>query len=353
MRATFLYGPGDARVADAPDPRIEEPTDALLRLLRTCVCGSDLHPYHSMRPNPQGVAMGHEYLGIVEEVGSEVGAVKPGDVVIVPFVFSCGVCDFCREGLQTSCRLAGLQTSCRLAGLRTRLGAGGAQAELLRAPLADGTLYPVDADGDSPLLASLLTLSDVYGTGFHAALTGGASPETTVAVIGDGAVGLLAVLSARQLGATRIILMGRHDARTDLGREFGATDVVATRGDEGIDEVRALTGGDGCHVVLEAVGHLPAFEQALGVVRDGGRIARVGVPQYVEGPIGRSQFARNVTITGGVAPVRAYIDRLLPGILDGTVDPGRVFDVELPLEQAAEGYALMDRRDALKVMLRP
>ena len=159
--------------------------------------------------------------------------------------------------------------------------------------------------------------------------------------------------SARQLGATRIILMGRHDARTDLGREFGATDVVATRGDEGIDEVRALTGGDGCHVVLEAVGHLPAFEQALGVVRPGGRIARVGVPQYTEGPIGRSQFARNVTITGGVAPVRAYIDRLLPGILDGTVDPGRVFDVELPLEQAAEGYALMDRRDALKVMLRP
>lgn len=337
-----MYAPGDVRVIDAPDPRIEEPTDALLRLVRTCVCGSDLHPYHSMKPNPHGASMGHEYLGIVEEVGTDVATVKPGDLVIVPFVFSCGVCDFCREGLQTSCRVA---------GLRTRLGSEGAQAELLRAPLADGTLYPVSAGEEH--YAGLLTLSDVYGTGFHAALTGGAGPGTTVAVIGDGAVGLLAVLSARGLGAERIILMGRHETRTDLGREFGATDVVAARGDEGIDAVRELTQGDGCHVVLEAVGHLPAFEQALGIVRAGGRIARVGVPQYTDGPIGRAQFARNVTITGGVAPVRAYIDRLLPGILDGTVPAGRVFDVELPLDEAATGYELMDRREALKVMLRP
>ena len=342
MRAVYMYEPGDVRVIDAPDPRIEEPTDALLRLVRTCVCGSDLHPYHSMKPNPHGASMGHEYLGIVEEVGADVATVKPGDLVIVPFVFSCGVCDFCREGLQTSCRVA---------GLRTRLGSEGAQAELLRAPLADGTLYPVSAGEEH--YAGLLTLSDVYGTGFHAALTGGAGPGTTVAVIGDGAVGLLAVLSARGLGAERIILMGRHETRTDLGREFGATDVVAARGDEGIDAVRELTQGDGCHVVLEAVGHLPAFEQALGIVRAGGRIARVGVPQYTEGPIGRAQFARNVTITGGVAPVRAYIDRLLPGILDGTVPAGRVFDVELPLDEAATGYELMDRREALKVMLRP
>jgi len=337
-----MYAPGDVRVIDAPDARIEEPTDALLRLVRTCVCGSDLHPYHSMKPNPHGASMGHEYLGIVEEVGADVATVKPGDLVIVPFVFSCGICDFCREGLQTSCRVA---------GLRTRLGSEGAQAELLRAPLADGTLYPVSAGEEH--YAGLLTLSDVYGTGFHAALTGGAGPGTTVAVIGDGAVGLLAVLSARGLGAERIILMGRHETRTDLGREFGATDVVAARGDEGIDAVRELTQGDGCHVVLEAVGHLPAFEQALGIVRAGGRIARVGVPQYTEGPIGRAQFARNVTITGGVAPVRAYIDRLLPGILDGTVPAGRVFDVELPLDEAATGYELMDRREALKVMLRP
>jgi threonine dehydrogenase-like Zn-dependent dehydrogenase len=236
----------------------------------------------------------------------------------------------------------------RLAGLRSRRGSEGAQAEILRAPLADGTLYKVEAGEEH--YASLLTLSDVYGTGFHAALTGGASAETTVAVIGDGAVGLLAVLSARLLGAERIILIAT--SRTDLGREFGATDVVAERGDDGIQAVRELTGGDGCHVVLEAVGHLPAFEQALGIVRDGGRIARVGVPQYTRArSAGRSSPA--TTITGGVAPVRAYIDRLLPGILDGTVDPGRVFDVELPLSEAAEGYALMDRREALKVMLRP
>ncbi len=344
MRASYMYAPGDVRVIDVPDPRIEEPTDALVRLVRTCVCGSDLHPYHSMKPNPRGVSMGHEYLGVVEEVGSEVATVTPGDLVIVPFVFSCGVCDFCREGLQTSCRHA---------GLASRRGSEGAQAELLRAPLADGTLYPVAVDEHSEHLASLLTLSDVYGTGFHAALTGGARPGATVAVIGDGAVGLLAVLSARQLGAERIILMGRHESRTDLGREFGATEVVAARGEEGIEAVKELTGGDGCHVVLEAVGHLPAFEQALGIVRPGGSISRVGVPQYTNGPIGRSQFDRNVTVTGGVAPVRAYIDRLLPGILDGTVDPGRVFDVELPLEEAVEGYRLMDTRAALKVMLRP
>ncbi|GAA3037615.1 zinc-binding dehydrogenase [Microbacterium dextranolyticum] len=344
MRAAYMFAPGDVRVIDAPAPRIEEPTDALVRLVRTCVCGSDLHPYHSMAPNPDGTSMGHEYLGVVEEVGAEVVTVRPGDLVIVPFVFSCGVCDFCREGLQTSCRRA---------GLASRLGSAGAQAELLRAPLADGTLYPVPVDEHSGLLASLLTLSDVYGTGFHAALTGGAGPETTVAVIGDGAVGLLAVLSARRLGAERIILMGRHAARTDLGREFGATDVVATRADEGVEAVRELTGGDGCHVVLEAVGHLPALEQALGIVRAGGRIARVGVPQYREGPIGREQFARNVTITGGVAPVRHYIDRLLPDVLSGEVDPGRVFDVELSLDDAARGYELMDRREALKVMLRP
>lgn len=339
-----MFGPGDVRVIDAPDPRIEEPMDALLRLVRTCVCGSDLHPYHSMKPAPAGVSMGHEYLGIVEEVGGEVATVRPGDLVIVPFVFSCGVCDFCREGLQTSCRLA---------GLGDRRGSAGSQAELLRAPFADGTLYPVAVDEHSEHLASLLTLSDVYGTGYHAARTGGAGPETTVAVIGDGAVGLLAVLSARRLGAERIILMGRHEDRTALGREFGATEVVAARGEEGIEAVRELTGGDGCHVVIEAVGHLPAFEQAIGIVRPGGRIARVGVPQYAQAPRSRSQFARNVTVTGGVAPVRAYIDLLLPGILSGEVDPGRVFDVELSLEDAARGYELMDRREALKVMLRP
>jgi threonine dehydrogenase-like Zn-dependent dehydrogenase len=339
-----MYGPGDVRVIDAPDPRIEQPTDALVRTVVSCVCGSDLHPYHSMQPNAEGRSMGHESVSVVEEVGADVRTVKPGDVVIVPFVYSCGVCDFC---------VAGLQTSCRVAGLAHPTGAEGAQAAQRRIPFADGTLYRVDVAEDDERMPGLLTLSDVYGTGYHAAVTGGAAPGKDVVVIGDGAVGLLAVLSARQLGAERIILMGRHQARTDLGRRYGATDVVAERGEEGIAAVRDLTSGDGAHVVVDAVGHLPAYEQALAVVRDGGTVTRVGVPQYSDGPIGRAQFTRNVTITGGVAPVRAYIDELLPGVLDGSVDAGAVFDRTLPLDDAAEGYRLMDDRAALKVMLRP
>lgn len=344
MRATYMYGPGDVRVIDVPDPVIEEPTDAVLRTLVACVCGSDLHPYHSMEPSETGRSMGHEMIGVVEEVGADVESVRPGDVVIVPFVWSCGACDFCRAGLQTSCRIGGLANSPRT---------GGAQAQYRRAPLADGTLYRVDVAEDDERMPGLLTLSDVYGTGWHAAVTGGVGPGSSVTVIGDGAVGLLAVLSAARLGAERIVLMGRHEARTGLGRRFGATDVVASRGEEGVEAVRALTGGDGTHVVIDAVGHLPAYEQALGVVRDGGVVTRVGVPQYSTGPIGREQFVRNVTITGGVAPVRAYIDQLLPGILDGSVDAGAVFDVELPLDDVAEGYRLMDDREALKVLLRP
>lgn len=344
MRATYMYGPGDVRVIDVPEPRIEEPTDAVLRTLVACVCGSDLHPYHSMPPSENGRSMGHEMVGVVEEVGADVATVRPGDVVIVPFVWSCGVCAFCRAGLQTSCRIGGIAGPQRT---------GGAQAERRRAPLGDGTLYRVEVAEDDERMPGLLTLSDVYGTGYHAALTGGAAPGRTVAVIGDGAVGLLAVLSARQLGAERIILMGRHEVRTDLGRRYGATDVVPERGEEGVAAVRELTGGDGAHVVIDAVGHLPAFEQALGVVRDGGAISRVGVPQYEMGPIGRAQFARNVAITGGVAPVRAYIDRLLPGIMDGSVDAGAVFDRALALEDVAEGYRLMDDREALKVLVRP
>lgn len=339
-----MYGPGDVRVIDAPDPRIEVATDAVVRTVVACVCGSDLHPYHSMPVEEAGRSMGHEMIGVVEEIGAEVRTVRVGDVVIVPFVFSCGTCDFCREGLQTSCRVAGLSVP---------TGAGGAQAQFRRIPFVDGTVYRVDVAEDDERMPGLLTLSDVYGTGHHAAVTGGVAPGKDVVVIGDGAVGLLAVLSARQLGAERIILMGRHAARTDLGRRYGATDVVAARGEEGIAEVRDLTGGDGAHVVVDAVGHLPAYEQALGVVRDGGTVTRVGVPQYSTGPVGRTQFARNVTIAGGVAPVRAYIDDLLPGVLDGTVDPGAVFDRELPLDEAAEGYRLMDDRAALKVMLRP
>ena len=345
MRATFMYGAGDVRVVDVPDPIIQEPTDAIVRVVRACVCGSDLHPYHSMAATPEGSSMGHEFVGVVEQTGREVTTVKSGDLVITPFAWSDGTCDFCREGLQTSCRHGGFWNA---------NGVGGGQAEAVRVPLADGTLVAVPVEESSPLIPSLLTLSDVYGTGYHAAVKANVNPRTTVTVIGDGAVGLLAVLSAKGLGAERIILMGRHTVRTDLGREFGATDVVAERGDEGIARVRDLTGGDGTHVVLEAVGHMPAYEQAVGVVRAGGVISRVGVPQYEDAPVGfGSLFGRNITLTGGPAPARAYIETLLPGVLAGQVDPGKVFDSEVPLANVADGYRAMDQRTALKVLVKP
>jgi threonine dehydrogenase-like Zn-dependent dehydrogenase len=344
MRATLMYGAGDVRVEEVPHPVLQAPTDALLRVLMACICGSDLHPYHSMPAGAQGRPMGHEFLGVVEEVGSQVSGLLPGDVVIAPFVYSDGTCDFCKEGLHTSCRSGGFWGAD---------GVGGGQAEAVRVPQAEGTLVKVPVDEDDPRLPSLLTLSDVYPTGYHCAVTAGVRPGSTVTVIGDGAVGLSAVLSAKQLGAERIVLMGRHQSRTDLGRELGATDVVAERGQEGIERVRELTGGDGTHAVLEAVGHLPALEQALGVVRAGGSISRVGVPQYDAVPSTRAYFLRNITLTGGVAPARAYIDRLLPGVLDGTVQPGRVFDSTVDLDAVPDGYRAMDQRASLKVLVRP
>jgi len=349
MRATYLYGAGDVRVVDVPDPAVRQPTDALVRVVRACVCGSDLHPYHTKPDNAERTTMGHEFVGVVESVGAEVRTVLPGDFVIAPFAVSDGTCEFCLAGLQTSCAHGGFWND-------PRLGTAGGQAEAVRVPLADGTLVPVpgvDAGTDDARLAGLLTLSDVYGTGWHAAVRGGVTPGSTVTVIGDGAVGLLAVLSARQLGAERIVLMGRHPARTDLGREFGATDVVAERGAAGIAAVRDLTAG-GSPIVLEAVGHMPAYEQAVGVVRPGGVISRVGVPQYAEAPVGfGSLFGPNVTLTGGPAPVRAYIERLLPAVLDGTVEPGRVFDRVVGLEETPKAYSAMDDRTALKVVIRP
>ncbi|WP_020393110.1 zinc-binding dehydrogenase [Kribbella catacumbae] len=344
MRATYLYGVGDVRVIDVPDPAIQQPTDAVLRVVRACVCGSDLHPYRGGTV-PGGKPMGHEFIGVVEETGSEVATVRRGDLVIAPFAWSDGTCDFCREGLQTSCRHGGFWAG---------NGIGGGQAEAVRVPLADGTLVKVPVDEDSELLPSLLTLSDVYGTGYHAALKGGVTARTTVTVIGDGAVGLLAVLSARQLGAEQIILMGRHKERTDLGVEFGATAVVAERGDEGIAKVRELTCGDGAHVVIDAVGYRAAYDQALGAVRPGGVISRVGVPQYDEAPVGfATMFVPNITLTGGVAPARAYIERLLPDVLDGKVQPGKVFDQTVALDNISAGYRAMDERTALKVLVRP
>ncbi len=344
-----MYGAGDVRVIDADDPTIQQPADALVRVVRTCVCGSDLHPYHSMRATEAGTPMGHEFIGVVEQTGSEVTTVGTGDFVIAPFAVSCGHCEFCRAGLQTSCVNGGFWSD-------PRLGTAGGQAEAVRVPLADGTLVKVpgvDDTGDEALLASLLTLSDVYGTGWHAATRGAVTEGSTVCVIGDGAVGLLAVLSAQQLGAEKIVLMGRHPERTDLGREYGATAVVAERGEEGIAKVRDLTDG-GSPIVLEAVGHLPAYQQAVGIVRPGGVISRVGVPQYQEAPIGfGSLFGPNVTLTGGPAPVRAYIEQLLPAVLNGSVNPGKVFDRTVGLEDTPKGYAAMDERTALKVLVQP
>jgi threonine dehydrogenase-like Zn-dependent dehydrogenase len=323
-----------------PDPVIQLPTDALVRVVRACVCGSDLHPYHSMPASERGRTMGHEFIGVVEETGSEVSSLKAGDFVIAPFAYSDNTCDFCREGVHTSCRNGGFFST--------------AQAEAVRVPQADGTLVKAPVGEDSALLPSLLTLSDVFLTGHHAAVTAGVNPRTTVTVIGDGAVGLSAVLAAKRLGAERIVLMGRHKDRTDLGREFGATDVVAERGGEGIAAVRELTGGDGTHAVLECVGHRPAYEQAYGVVRPGGVISRVGVPQYEEAPVGfGSLFGGNITLTGGPAPVRAYLEELLPDVLEGHIEPGKVFDRTVDLDGVPDGYRAMDARESLKVLVTP
>jgi len=284
--------------------------------------------------------MGHEAVGVVEQVGDAVTGVEVGDHVIVPFGFSDNTCPVCRDGFQTACPHGGFIT--------------GAQAELLRVPQAAGTLVAFPSDVDEALLPSLLTLSDVYLTGYHAAFMAQVAPGKTVTVIGDGAVGLSAVLAAKQMGAEKIILMGRHAARTDLGKTWGATDVVAERGKEGVAKVLELTGGEGSHVVLEAVGHMPAYEQAYGVVRAGGVISRVGVPQYEEAPVGfGSLFGKNITLNGGPAPVRAYLEAAIPLVLDGSVDPGQVFDAEVSLDEIAEGYRLMDSREALKVLVRP
>ncbi|WP_330302622.1 MULTISPECIES: zinc-dependent alcohol dehydrogenase family protein [unclassified Streptomyces] len=344
MRATLIYGAGDVRVEEVPDPKIQHPTDAVVRVLRSCVCGSDLWPYGSMPASEHGGRIGHEFLGVVEDIGSDVSGLKSGDLVVAPFVWSDNTCDFCREGLHTACRHGGLWA---------RDGVDGGQGEAVRVPQAQGTLVKLPVAEDSALLPSLLTLSDVFCTGHHCAVTAGVNPRTTVTVVGDGAVGLSAVLAARRLGAERIILMGRHKDRTDLGLDFGATEVVAERGEEGIERVRELTGGDGTHAVLECVGTLPALEMSLGVGRAGGTVSRVGAPQYGEVPLGFPEFMNNITLTGGVAPARAYIGELLPDILEGRVEPGRVFDRTVSLDDIPQGYRAMVGREALKVLIQP
>ncbi|MFJ5863674.1 zinc-dependent alcohol dehydrogenase family protein [Streptomyces parvus] len=344
MRATLMYAAGDVRVETVPDPKIQAPTDAVVRILLSCVCGSDLWPYKGLDSAAGPLLMGHEFLGVVEETGSAITSVKPGEVVLAPFLWCDNTCDFCQEGLHNSCRHGGPWGA---------NGVDGGQGEYARVPHADGTLVKLPVPEDSDLLPGLLTLSDVLCTGYHAAHSARVQPGDTVAVVGDGAVGQGAVISAKKLGAERIILMGRHSDRTDLGRDFGATDVVAERGAEAVARVRDLTGGDGVAKVLECVGTKDAVTTAFGIARNGGTISRVGVPQYAEVPFRFPDYWRNITLTGGIAPARAYIERLMPDVLDGTIDPGRVFDRTVTLDDIADGYRAMNDREALKVLVRP
>ena len=339
-----MYKAGDVRVEDVPDAGIQESTDALLRVTRACICGSDLWPYKDLPADAPPRVMGHESIGVVEEVGADVQNLKKGDFVIMPFAFSDGTCEFCEDGLNTSCIHGGYFGNPQVAG---------AQAEALRIPQADGTLYAVEGTEDKRLLASLLTLSDVMGTGYHAALIAGVDEGDRVAVVGDGAVGLCGVIAAKLLGAEQIIIMGRHPQRLELAKDFGATDVVSERDEEAVERVREITGGHGAHSVLECVGNEQAITTAMNIVRPGGAVGRVGVPHYDGIPGMANMFYHNITVNGGPAPVRAYIEELLPFVYDGTIEPGRVFDSEIGLDKTPDGYRAMNDREALKVMIAP
>lgn len=344
MRATVMYSAGDVRIENVPDPKIVEPTDALIRVTRACICGSDLWPYQKMERSDSGRVMGHEAIGVVEDVGAHVRRIKRGDFVIMPFAFSDGTCAFCQDGLQTSCLHGGFFGSTEVAG---------AQAEAVRIPLADGTLFPVATHADDALMASLLTLSDVMGTGHHAAIIAQVTPGKDVAVVGDGAVGLCGVIAAKRLGAERIIILGRHVDRITLARDFGATDVVSERGEAAVERVRELTGGYGVHSVLECVGLEQAMNTAISIARPGGAVGRVGVPQEQTIPGSEPAFYNNVTVGGGPAPVRAYIEDLLPDVLEGNIEPGRVFDQTVGLDGVPDGYRAMNDREVIKVMVKP
>src|SRR3989440_4405479 len=344
MRATLMYEAGDVRIENVQDPSIDAPTDAIVRVTRACICGSDLWPYESMERSETGQSMGHEAVGVIEEVGSQVRTVEPGDVVVMPFAFSDGTCAFCHEGLHTECVHGGFFGS---------NGMNGAQAEALRVPYADGTLFALPTDEDDALMPSLLTLSDVMGTGHHAAVVAGVAPGKSVAVIGDGAVGLCGVIAAKRLGAEQIIILGRHEDRIALAREFGATDVVSQRGEEAVERVRKLTGGFGAHSVLECVGLEQSERTAIPIPRPGGAVGRVGVPQAEKLPASQPAFYSNISVGDGPAPVRAYIKELLPDILEGRIDPGRVFDRTVDLDGVPDGYRAMADRESIKVMVTP
>ncbi len=338
MRATVIYGAHDIRVEDRPDPTIVEPTDAIIRTVAACVCGSDLWRYRGIAPVPNPVKIGHEYVGVVEEVGSEVTTVSPGQFVVGGFLHSDNTCAACRIGMQSQCLHGG--------------GYDGCQAEAIRIPNADGTLLATPEHPDNVMVPGLLALSDVMATGWHAAVSAEVRPGGTVVVVGDGAVGLCGVIAAKELGAERIIAMSRHADRQALAREFGATDIVETRGDEAVEAVKELTDGIGAASVLECVGTQESVVQALRSARPGGMVGWVGVPHVTDLPQ-EHMFWRNVGLRGGVAPVRAYLPDLLTRTLSGVIDPGKVFDLTLPLEEAAEAYAAMDERRAIKSLLLP
>jgi threonine dehydrogenase-like Zn-dependent dehydrogenase len=338
MKGTVLYAPGDVRFEERAAPRIVKPTDAVIRISAACVCGSDLWPYRGLQPIAEPTPMGHEYCGIVEEVGSAVTSVRAGQFVIGSFFASDNTCPHCRHGYQTSCQ--------------NREFVGGAQAPMLRVPLADGTLVSTQSVPSNDLIPSLLALSDVMGTGWFAADAANVKPGSTVAVVGDGAVGLLGVLSAKQMGAERIIAMSRHASRQQLAREFGATDIVTERGDEGVARIMELTNGIGVDSMLECVGTQQSMLQAIRATRPGGSLGYVGVPHGVELD-GEMLFYTHVHLHGGPAPVRQYLPALIDLVLKEAINPGRVFDLTLPLDQVAEGYRAMDERRAIKALLIP
>ncbi|WP_256838278.1 zinc-dependent alcohol dehydrogenase family protein [Ornithinimicrobium faecis] len=348
MDATVLHAPGDIRLEQVPDPQILRPTDAVVKVAATCVCGSDLWPYRGISRVSRPRRIGHEFIGVVEEIGGEVTSVRPGDFVITPFLWSDNTCAHCAAGMQSVCANGGGF------GGKDRNGdfVDGCQGEFVRVPLADGTLVATPEQPDEALLPSLLTLTDVLATGWHAAVSARVQPGSTVVVVGDGAVGLCGVLSASLQGAERVIAMSRHADRQAVATEFGATDIVAERGDEGVARVMELTDGVGADAVLECVGTKESMDQALASARPGSTVGFVGVPHGAEPPMGQ-MFSRNVGLAGGVAPVRGYLADLLPRVLDGQINPGRVFDSVLPLSQVADAYRAMDERTAIKVMLRP
>jgi threonine dehydrogenase-like Zn-dependent dehydrogenase len=340
MRGAVMHGPGDVRVEEREEPRIVEPTDAIIRVSAACVCGSDLWPYRGVENMQWPAPMGHEYAGIVEEVGGEVETIEPGQFVVGSFWATDNTCEICRAGYQSACVN------------RVPMGALGAQADLLRVPLADGTLVATPEMPSDDLVASLLSASDVLGTGWFGAVAAEAGPGKTVAVVGDGAVGLLAVLAAKQLGAQRIIAMSRHDSRQRLAREYGATDIVEQRGDAGVAAIKELTNGLGAHSVVEAVGTQASMNQAIHATRPGGHVGFVGVAHGVSID-GMDLFWSLAHVHGGPAPVRRFLPELIDLIWSHQINPGKVFDLELPLDEAADAYRAMDQREAIKVLLRP